>query len=63
LNLLKHGAGSKCESCEKREIMKQNTKVVLVAGAAFLTLIAIIAAMMMVISPFFNIANVVSGGR
>ena len=43
--------------------MKRNTKVMLLAGATFLMLIAIIAAIIVAVSPFFNLANVVSGGH
>jgi hypothetical protein len=41
--------------------MKKNTKFLLVVGAAVLVFVAIIAAIVIAVSPFFNIANVVSG--
>jgi hypothetical protein len=42
--------------------MNKNTKVMLFAGAITLIVIAIIIGGIMAISPFFNIANIVSGG-
>jgi hypothetical protein len=43
--------------------MRRNTKVILIAAAAFLLFIAAIAVMVIALSPFFNIGNVVSGGK
>jgi hypothetical protein len=49
--------------CKERVTMKKNAKVILLSGAAFLILIAIIAVAIIVLRPFFNLANVVSGGH
>ena len=43
--------------------MKKNTKVLLFVGVAMLVVMALITAIVMAISPFFRIANVVSGGH
>jgi hypothetical protein len=43
--------------------MKKNTKVLLLAGAAVLIFIAIITGIIIAVSPFFNLGNVVSGQR
>jgi hypothetical protein len=47
----------------KTKTMKRNTKILLLAGLAFLMLLAIIAGVIMALKPFFNVANVVSGGQ
>jgi hypothetical protein len=44
-------------------VVKRNTKTMLIAGATALIIIAIVAALIMVLSPYFQIANVVSGGH
>ena len=43
--------------------MKKNTKVVLFAAGATLIIIAGIVVLIVLLSPFFNIANVVTGGN
>ena len=43
--------------------MNRKTKVLLLAGAAILIFIAIMAAIIIAVRPFFNIANIVSGGQ
>jgi hypothetical protein len=42
------------------ETVKRNTKVLLLAGAAILIFMAVMA---VIFFRFFNIANIVSGGR
>ena len=42
--------------------MKKNAKTLLVAAGITFLVIAVIAVLIMEIRPFFNIANVVSGG-
>ena len=41
--------------------MKRNTKTLLFVGAAVLIFIAIAAAILFLLRPFFNLANIVSG--
>jgi hypothetical protein len=43
--------------------MNKNTKVLLLAGAVTLIVIVLIVAAIIALRPFFNIANVVSGGH
>ncbi|MEY4917658.1 MAG: hypothetical protein RL616_1571 [Verrucomicrobiota bacterium] len=43
--------------------MKRNTKTMLLAGIAVLAFITIVVVMLIVLRPFFNLANVVSGGN
>jgi len=48
---------------KKTKTMKRNTKILLLAGLAFLMFLAVITGIIMALKPFFNVANVVSGGR
>jgi len=43
--------------------MKKNTKFLLIVGTAMLVFFAIMVAIVIAVRPFFNLANVVSGGH
>jgi hypothetical protein len=43
--------------------VKRNTKTFLFVGAAVLILMAVVAVALFLLRPFFNLANVVSGGQ
>ncbi len=43
--------------------MKRNTKTLLLVGTGVLIFIAIVAVMLIGLRPFFNLANVVTGGN
>jgi hypothetical protein len=45
------------------ETMKKNTKLMLLTGAVVLVVIAVLTGIIIAVSPFFQIANVVSGGH
>ena len=65
INLSTHVSPNKSIMADpkKTKTMKRNTKILLLAGLAFLMFLAVIAGIIMALKPFFNVANVVSGGR
>ena len=46
-----------------RENMSRNTKTFLIVGAILVLFVAVAAVALWLLSPFFNIANVVVGGK
>jgi hypothetical protein len=56
-----NGGGLSAQKHE--EIFKRNRRVLLLTGTAALVFIVVIAVVIWALSPLFNIANVVTGGR